>query len=104
MNEALEKDSMTSVRDPNRAEVIIDARVTFVDEKTQNMFGTTMVTRTYAIEFSGESRRTGADIGMPSTPNVSFDSGVGKGKLDAAARVATMDVVEKIRAAWKKKD
>jgi hypothetical protein len=102
MDQALAKDSMSSVRDASKAEVSLEGTVTFVDEQKQQMFGQTFTIRNYTIEVSGDARRGGEAVPMPSAETLNYDARY-RDRLDEKARVVAASVVEKIREYWKRK-
>ncbi len=101
MPTAMDAQSITTVGDAGKADILIEARVEVVSERTEQMFGTTFVTRTYSVELSGESRRDGRVVPMPSATTFSFDARVGQEKLDGQTRVIAASTAEKVRAFWK---
>jgi hypothetical protein len=103
VDQALSKDSLPNVRDAARAEIVINARVTLVDQRSQEQFGTTFVVKTYAIELDGEARASSEAVPMPAQSTLSFDARVGRERLDEHARVVAAGMVEKIRQYWKKR-
>jgi hypothetical protein len=103
VDQALAADSLPSVRDPNRAEIVVSARVTLVDERQNTQFGTTFVVRTYAIELQGEERRSGDTVAMPAQSSVSFDPRVGGERLNEHARLVAAAMVTKVREFWRRR-
>ena len=101
-DQALAKDSMTSTRDPARADVALVATVTLVDEQTQRMFGTTFTVRNYTIDVAGDARASGDSVPMPSAATLNYDARY-RDRLDEKARLVAADVVEHIRGYWKKR-
>jgi hypothetical protein len=101
MPAAMEAQSITVVGNAAKADILIEARVEVVNEQTQQMFGTTFVTRTYSVELSGESQRDGRSVPMPPMKTFSFDSRVGQEKLDGETRVIAASAAERVRSFWK---
>jgi serine/threonine-protein kinase len=101
-DQALAKDSMTSTRDVARADVALVATVTLVDEQTQRMFGTTFTVRNYTIDVAGDARASSDSVPMPSAATLNYDARY-RDRLDEKARLVAADVVEHIRAYWKKR-
>ena len=102
MGPALDAQSIVGVNDPAKADILIEARVEVVNERTEQMFGTTFVTRTYSVELSGEARSTSQTVPMPAATTFSFDARVGQERLDGQARLIAMGAAEKVREFWKK--
>ena len=103
VDQALSADSLPSVRDPNRAEIVVTARVTLVEERPTQQFGTTFVVRTYTIELQGEERKSGDVVAMPAQSTVSFDARVGAERLNEHARLVAAAMVTKVREFWKRR-
>jgi eukaryotic-like serine/threonine-protein kinase len=102
MDQALKKDSMTSVRDATKADVALDSTVTLVDEQTQQMFGTTFTIRNYTIDVIGDARATSESVPMPAAATLNYDARY-RDRLDEKARTVAASVVEHIREYWKKR-
>ena len=98
---AMEGQTITVVNDASKADILIEARVEVVSERTEQLFGQTFVTRTYSVELSGESRRDSRSVPMPPPTTFSFDARVGQEKLDGQTRVIAAAAAEKVRAYWK---
>jgi eukaryotic-like serine/threonine-protein kinase len=101
-DQALAKDSMTSTRDATRADIALAATVSLVDEQTQQMFGTSFTIRNYTIDVTGEARASSDSVPMPSAATLNYDARY-RDRLDEKARTVAADVVEHIRAFWKKR-
>jgi serine/threonine protein kinase len=101
-DQALAKDSMTTTRDATRADIALAATVTLVDEQTQQMFGTSFTVRNYTIDVTGEARASSDSVPMPSAATLNYDARY-RDRLDEKARTVAADVVEHIRAFWKKR-
>ena len=97
----MEGQTITVVNDASKADILIEARVEVVSERTEQLFGQTFVTRTYSVELSGESRRDSRSVPMPPPTTFSFDARVGQEKLDGQTRVIAAAAAEKVRAYWK---
>ena len=102
-DQALEKGSLPSVRNPARAEIVIDAEVSVVEEHIDQQFGTTFVVRTYSVTLRGEGLRSGETVPMPAPSSFSFDARFGRDRLAENAYVLAGSAVEKVRAFWKKR-
>jgi hypothetical protein len=102
-DQALGKESLPIVRNPARAEIVIEADVSVVEERVDQQFGTTFAVRTYSVELSGEGVRSGEAVPMPAPSLFSFDARFGRDRLAENAYVLADSVVEKVRAFWKKR-
>ena len=103
IEQALQKAGLSSVRNPERAEVVMKATVTALDERVDRQFGTTFAVRSYSVDVDAEAARSSEGIPMPSPKTFSFDQQFGKERLNENARVLADDVVEQVRAFWKKR-
>jgi hypothetical protein len=99
---AFDAQSIVSVQDPGKADILVEARVEVVSERTEQMFGTTFVTRTYSVELTGETRGSSQTVPMPATTTFSFDARVGQERLDGQMRVVAASAAERVRAFWRK--
>ncbi|MCC7043095.1 MAG: protein kinase [Acidobacteria bacterium] len=100
MNDALGRNSLRPVANQGTADVIVSANVTVVDESVEQLFGSTFVTRTYSIEFDGQSR--GGDlVPMPAAGTLSFDAQVGQQRLQEQSRTMSMTAADNVRAFWR---
>lgn len=90
------------MQDAAKADILVEARVEVVSEKTEQMFGTTFVTRTYSVELTGEARATSQSVPMPAQTTFSFDARVGQERLDGQMRLIAASAAERIRSYWKK--
>ena len=102
MDQALERSNMPAVRVADRAAVIVTANASVVQERINRDFGTTLATRTYSVDLTGESRE-GDSVAMPPTRTFSFDAQFGRDRLEENAKLISDDVVERVRAYWKKR-
>ena len=59
------------------------------------------ITRTYSVDITGESK-DGDPISMPPPRQFSFDAQYGRERLEENTRLISNDVLEKIKAYWKK--
>jgi hypothetical protein len=103
IDQALERESLPGVRNPARAEIVIGANVTVVDERVDRQFGTTLAVRTYSVELTGEARRSGETVPMPAPSSFSFDARFGGDRLSENAHLIAESAVEKVRAFLKKR-
>ena len=102
MDQALERSNMPAVRNADRAAVIISANASVLQERVNRDFGTTLATRTYSVDLIGETRE-GDSVAMPSARTFSFDAQFGRDRLEENAKLIADDVVERVRAYWKKR-
>ena len=103
IEQALQKAGLPSIRNPERAEVIMKATVTVLDERVNRQFGTTFVVRTYSVDVDAETARSSEAVPMPPPRTFSFDSQFGRERLTENARVIAADAVGQLRAFWKKR-
>jgi len=103
LDQALEKESLPGVRSLDRAEIVIAANVSVVDERVDRQFGTTFAVRTYSIDLTGEASRWRESVPMPAPKAVSFDARFGPDRLAQTAYVIAESAVEKVQAFWKKR-
>ena len=79
----------------------MNVQAEFTGERREQMFGTTIVTRSYSIDVSGQTQQNAQDVPMPPPTSVSYDARVGQEKLNGEMRVLAAAVAEKIRGFWK---
>jgi hypothetical protein len=99
VDNALQKAGFTSLRNPGRADVLVDATVTPVDERVSRDFGTTFAVRSYTIDVSAETTRGGEAVPMPSPETLSYDPKFGSERVTEKARVVAAGIVEKLKKA-----
>jgi hypothetical protein len=102
VNQALERNNLPAVRNGDRAAITVTATASVLQDRVNRDFGTVLATRTYSVDLSGESRE-GDVIAMPPARTFSFDAQFGHDRLEENARLIADDVVDKIRAFWKKR-
>ena len=102
MGPALQSQSIVSVNDAAKADIILHAEAEFTGERREEMFGTTLVTRTYSITLAAQTQVKSQTVPMPAPSSISYDARVGQEKLNADSRVIAMAAAEKIRAFWGK--
>lgn len=102
MGPALKTQSIVSVNDAARADIILHAEAEFTGERREELFGTTLVTRTYSITLAAQTQLKSQTVPMPAPTSISYDARVGQEKLNADARVIAASAAEKIRAFWGK--
>jgi len=103
VNDALDKAGFRVVNSPDRADIAIGAGAGGLQEKVSQQFGQTFATRTYQIELSAEAPKLGDSVSMPPATTVTFDSTVGRERLEEKARLVASDVVDRVKAYIKKK-
>jgi serine/threonine-protein kinase len=96
-SEAITRDHMIPAAG-GRADVVLAITIEIIEERVQQSFGSTFLTRTYSAEVSGEAR--GAAVPMPDGRTFSFDARVGRERATENARLLAADAVEKVRAFW----
>jgi serine/threonine-protein kinase len=102
VGDALQRASMTSLRRPEGADVTVVAEATEGPRRAENMFGTTMVTRTFTVVVEGDSDRFNEMVPMPGPATFSFDDRVGRARLEEQARLIASGMTDRIRAYWAK--
>jgi hypothetical protein len=80
------------------ADVAVTVNVVLVSETPSTQFGTPIITRTYSVELTGNSR--GAALVMPEPRIFGFDVVFGSARLQENARVIAAGAVEAVRAFW----
>ncbi len=98
VDEALQKAGFTSLRNPARADISVDATVTPVEERVTQQFGTTFAVRNYAIDVSGEAPKSGEGVPMPPATTLSYDPKFGSERVNEKARLVADGIVEKVKA------
>jgi tRNA A-37 threonylcarbamoyl transferase component Bud32 len=93
---AFQRDGITVAAARGPADVAVTAVVTLVSETASADFGTPMLTRTYSVELTSDSR--GAIIAMPDPRRFSYDARVGSERLAENARVIAAGAVQSVRA------
>ena len=102
MGPALKTQSIVSVNDAANADIILHAEAEFTGERREELFGTTLVTRTYSITLAAQTQLKSQTVPMPAPASISYDARVGQEKLNADARVIAASAAEKIRDFWKR--
>jgi serine/threonine-protein kinase len=102
VDQALERGHLPSVGTADRAAIIVNANASIVQERVSHDFGTPLAARTYSVDLSADSRE-GDVVPMPAPRTFSFDATFGRDRLDENARLIADDVVERVRAFWKKR-
>jgi hypothetical protein len=102
MGPALQTQSIVSVNDPAKADILLQAEAEFTGERREELFGTVMVTRTYSITWSAQTQVRSQTVPMPAPGTISYDARVGQEKLNADSRVMAMAAAERIRKFWEK--
>ena len=98
VEDALQKAGMRALRDPGRADVVVEANVTPVSEHVNNDFGTTLAVRTFSIDVVGEAPKLGDSVPMPTVSQLSYDPRFGAERVNEKARLAADGIVEKVKA------
>jgi len=98
VEDALQKAGMRALRDPGRADVVVEANVTPVSEHVNSDFGTTLAVRTFSIDVIGEAPKLGDSVPMPTVSPLSYDPRFGAERVNEKARLVADGIVEKVRA------
>jgi eukaryotic-like serine/threonine-protein kinase len=96
MTRGFQRDGVTVAVDRGPADVGVTAVVTLVSETASADFGTPMLTRTYSVELTSDSR--GTAVAMPEPRRFSYDARVGSERLAENARLIAAGAVESVRA------
>jgi tRNA A-37 threonylcarbamoyl transferase component Bud32 len=96
MMRAFQRDGVIMAAERGPADVGVTALVTLVSETASADFGTPMLTRTYSVELTSDSR--GAILAMPEPRRFSFDARVGSERLAENARLIAADAAQAVRA------
>jgi hypothetical protein len=102
MGPALQAQSIVGVNDAAKADIILHAEAEFTGERREDMFGTTLVTRTFSITLAAQTQVSSQTVPMPAPASISYDARVGQEKLNADSRVIAMAAAAKIREFWGK--
>ena len=96
MMRAFQRDGVIIAADRGPADVGVTALVTLVSETASSDFGAPILTRTYSVELTSDSR--GAMLAMPEPRRFSFDARVGSERLAENARLIAADASQSVRA------
>ncbi|ODS52596.1 MAG: hypothetical protein ABS36_16230 [Acidobacteria bacterium SCN 69-37] len=100
MTDAFGRRSLRPVANEGAADVVVSATVTVVDESSEQLFGSTFVTRTYAIDLEGQGR--GGDlVPMPPSSSLTFDAQVGQQRLNEQSRTLSATAADNVQAFWR---
>ena len=100
MTDAFGRRSLRPVANEGAADVVVSATVTVVDESSEQLFGSTFVTRTYAIDLEGQGR--GGDlVSMPPSSSLTFDAQVGQQRLNEQSRTLSATAADNVQAFWR---
>ena len=102
MDRALERNNLPAVRNADRAAIVVTATATVLQDRVSQNFGTTLATRTYSVDLTGETKE-GDVVAMPPARTFSFDAQFGRARLDENAGLIADGVVESVRAFSKKR-
>ena len=100
---ALERSGVPCVRAAARADLVVTATVTQLEQRVEQQFGTTFAVRTFSVDMSAEATRSGDAVPMPAPRTFSFDARVGRERLEENARVMGDEVADKVTAFLKKR-
>jgi len=98
VDDALDKAGLRSVRNPAKADVTVDARVTALGANATQSFDTTLSVQSYAIDVTAETTGTAEAVSMPPSTTVSYDPRFGSERVVEKARLVAGDVVDKVQA------
>lgn len=100
MTDAFSRHSLRPSRDAAAADVVVDASVSVVNERSETLYGQNFVTRTYAIELNGDAR-DGESVPMPAASNLTFDASVGQERLDEHSRQLATTAAARVQTFWR---
>lgn len=100
MTDALQRQSMRPIGNQGSADVVLTAFASIVDERDEQLFGSSFRVRTYSIELEGEAG-TGDLIAMPDPVSVSFDPTYGQQRLQEQSRTMALAAADRVRAFWR---
>jgi serine/threonine protein kinase len=101
-DQALQREQLGIARVSDRADIVLVANVTVIDERRDQQFGQVMAVRTYSIEMLGDAPRLDRVIPMPPPRTFSFDQRFGAERANENARAVAIDAVGRIREFLKK--
>lgn len=96
-DQALQREQLGIARVSDRADIVLVANVTVIDERRDQQFGQVMAVRTYSIEMLGDAPRLDRVIPMPPPRTFSFDQRFGAERANENARAVAIDAVKRIR-------
>ena len=92
------------VRDPARADVVVDARVALVGQRSDELFGSTVVIGTYSTSLEAEAPRTGDVVAMPPPLTISFDNRARAERLGDHGRLVAVNIAERVLGTGRRRD
>jgi hypothetical protein len=99
-DQELGRAGMPSVVDDTDAELLVDAVAVAGTPRSQEMFGTVMVTQTYTVSFVGTDRSTRRRFAMPNPASFSYDERYAQARLPEHVQAMTSAVLLRLRAYW----
>jgi tRNA U38,U39,U40 pseudouridine synthase TruA len=103
VDDALEKAGFSSVRSAARADIGVSARAEVTQERVDQQFKTSFAVRSYAIDLTAETTRSGEAVSMPGATTLSFDPQFGAERAAEKSRLIASEVVDRIKAFVKRK-
>ncbi|CAN5474432.1 hypothetical protein BH23ACI1_BH23ACI1_03040 [soil metagenome] len=97
-DQALERERLGIARSSDRADIILVATATAIDERREQQFGTVMAVRTYSIEVMGDAPKLDRVIPMAPARTFSFDQRLGAERANENARVVAIDTLARVKA------
>jgi hypothetical protein len=88
---------------PDAAEVVVTLFTEEIESRSEEQFGTTFVVRTYSMEASGQAPRFGEAVSMPPPEVFSFDTRLGRERLNQRSRALSEAVTRSIRQYWSRR-
>jgi serine/threonine protein kinase len=81
-------------------EIVVSLFTEEIESRSEEQFGTTFVVRTYSMEAAGQAPRFGEAVSMPPPEVFSFDTRLGRERLNERSRALAEAVTRSIRQYW----
>ncbi|MGH9462841.1 MAG: protein kinase domain-containing protein [Vicinamibacteria bacterium] len=84
-------------------EVVVTLFTEEIESRSEEQFGTTFVVRTYSMEAAGQAPRFAEAVSMPPPEVFSFDTRLGRERLNERSRALSEAVTRSIRQYWSRR-
>jgi serine/threonine protein kinase len=84
-------------------EIVVTLYTEEIESRSEQQFGTTFVVRTYSMEAAGQAPRFGEAVSMPPPEVFSFDTRLGRERLNERSRALGEAVTRSIRQYWSRR-